>query len=164
MKTRSLFRYCLFFFILPFLSCSNSKEEDATPKKTSHEVSMHVVGRNLSPELGAILSILVEKRQPGARNIVTTIENKRYTKGGNIDTIYTLGTLDTTNIAWAHFSFMACGGDNKYPPPAGSTLTTSIVVDGKTTMTSTLDQTMKGPYIINTYFLSSRLIQYMNAL
>jgi hypothetical protein len=164
MKNLSLLRYTLYVSILPLLSCG-SKEEDATPKSYSHNVAVHVEGQNLLPKLGASLQIYTTQRLNGV--VTTTLLAQKDYVGGSVDTTYTLGSLASidalnTNAVSVRTSFLGCGSGG-YVPPTNSQLTASIVVDGKT-MSVTLDQTQKGPYVANDLFLTGSLSQELHKL
>ncbi|OUJ74659.1 hypothetical protein BXP70_07795 [Hymenobacter crusticola] len=132
---------------------------------TSHNVAVHVTGENLLPKLGANLQIYATQRRDGVVTS-TLIAQKNYT--GSIDTTYTLGTLAGmnalhTDAVSVRTLFLGCGAGG-YIPPADSKLTASIIVDGKTTMSVTLDQSQKGTYVTNDLFLTGSILQELHKL
>lgn len=167
MKTRFLLRYSLILSVLPFFSCSDKQENDPTPKAVSHEVAVHVQGQNLLTELRPVLSISTTQRRAGT--LTSTVVAVREHMVGSIDTTYTLGTmmgLDSTSTDAVMVStyLLGCGGQGGSLPPVGSTLTATILVDGKKTTTVTLDRSMKGPNVYNDYVLSGSLFQELSKL
>ena len=167
MKPLSLLRYSLLLAVLPILSCADKKQDDPTPNVTSHQVAVHIIGQNLLPELRSVVSITTTQRRSGS--LTSTVFAVRENMVGSIDTTYTIGSMagtDSTNTdaVMVNTYLLGCGGHKGYAPPVGSTLTATILVDGKKTTSVTLDRTQKGPNVFNDYFLGGSLFQEMSNL